>query len=207
MSHQAPAVPDGYMRDPQGRLIPLANIRPVDLERDDLVKRLVEKGRAVSAGLAEFKALAFGDIAAFIELSAEQYGAKVGGQKGNASLTTFDGRFKVTRAINDNIVFDERLQAAKALIDQCLTSWTEGASPELRAIVDRAFEVDKAGTVNTGRVLALRRVDIKDARWQEAMRAIGESIQIVGSRSYVRLYERVGDTDQYRQIPLDIASA
>jgi hypothetical protein len=200
-------VPDGYKRDPHGRLVPVSAIRAIDLERDDLVQKIVARGRKVSADLTEFKADTFGDIQAFVELSAEQYGAKVGGKKGNVSLLSFDGRYKVSRAINDNIVFDERLQAAKALIDQCLISWTENASPEIRAIVDRAFEVDKAGDVNIGRVLALRRVEINDPRWKEAMRAIGESIQVVGSRSYVRLYERIGDTDQYKQIPLDIAGA
>lgn len=201
------AVQDGFMKDPQGRLVPVSTIRPIDLERDHLVQQIVARGRKVSADLTEFKADTFGDIQAFVELSAEQYGAKVGGKKGNVSLLSFDGRHKVLRAINDNIVFDERLQAAKTLIDQCLVSWTENASPEIRVIVDRAFEVDKAGDVNIGRVLALRRVEINDPRWKEAMRAISESIQVVGSRSYVRLYERVGDTDQYKQIPLDIAGA
>lgn len=38
-----------------------------------------------------------------------------------------------------------------------------------------------------------------------AMEAIGEAIQVVGSRQYVRIYERVGDSDQYKSISLDIA--
>ncbi|EJU6305507.1 DUF3164 family protein, partial [Salmonella enterica] len=54
-------------------------------------------------------------------------------------------------------------------------------------------------------VLALRRLDITDERWLKAMDAIGEAVQVVGSRSYIRVYERVGDSDQYRPIALDIA--
>ena len=78
--------------------------------------------------------------------------------------------------------------------------------PELRAIVNRAFETDKAGNLNTNAVLALRRLDIQDARWVRAMQAIGESLQVVGSKSYIRLYERVGDSDKYQLISLDVAS-
>ncbi|ECZ4733075.1 DUF3164 family protein, partial [Salmonella enterica] len=52
---------------------------------------------------------------------------------------------------------------------------------------------------------ALRRLDITDERWLKAMDAIGEAVQVVGSRSYIRVYERVGDSDQYRPIALDIA--
>lgn len=51
----------------------------------------------------------------------------------------------------------------------------------------------------------LRRVDIQDERWQNAMQAISESVQVVSSKAYVRLYERVGESDQYVPIALDVA--
>jgi len=35
--------------------------------------------------------------------------------------------------------------------------------------------------------------------------AIGEAVQVVGSKSYIRVYERIGETDQYQPIALDIA--
>jgi len=199
--------PDGYMRDGQGRLIPVETVKPIDLARDELVQQIVTAARAMSRALSEFKKSTFSDIGAFVELSAEQYGAKLGGTKGNVTLLSFDGRFKVLRAYQDDITFDERLQAAKALIDECLRDWTREAGPEIRALIDRAFEVDKHGRLNTGRILALRRVDIKDDRWRRAMDAIGESIQVVGSKGYIRVYERVGETDRYEPIPLDVAGA
>lgn len=200
-------IPDGYWMDAKGCLIPESMIKPIDKERDRLVKELVNKASEVSAVLSSFKVQAFGDIAAFIDLSAEQYDTKVGGQKGNLTLYSFDGKYRVQRAIQDRIAFDERLQAAKELIDQCLHDWTEGARPEIQSIVTNAFATDKEGQINTGRVLTLRRLDIKDERWVRAMAAIGEAIQVVGSKSYIRVYERIGDSEQYRPIPLDIAGA
>lgn len=199
---QAPA---GYWVDAKGVLTPEHLIKPIDKARDQLVGEIVGRAIALNKALTEFKLAGFGDIAAFVDLSANEYGVNVGGKKGNVTLHTFDGRFKIQRAMQDRIAFDERLQAAKALIDQCLTDWTEGASPEIRAIINRAFQTEKEGEVNTGAVLALRRLDITDERWIKAMDAIGEAVQIVGSRSYIRVYERVGDSDQYRPISLDIA--
>lgn len=198
-------IPAGYWRDAKGCLIPEGMIKPIDKERDRLVRELVAKARGVSDVLAKFKAEAFGDIAAFIDLSAEQYQAQLGGKKGNLTLYSFDGKYRIQRAIQDCIAFDERLQAARVLIDECLADWTEGASPELQAIVNQAFDTDKEGQINTGRVLTLRRLDIKDERWLRAMNAIGEAVQVVGSKSYIRVYERIGDTDQYKPIALDIA--
>lgn len=197
--------PEGYWIDARGILTPEHLIKAIDKARDQLVGEIVERAIALNKALAEFKLAGFGDIAAFVDLSANEYGVNVGGKKGNVTLHTFDGRFKIQRAMQDRIAFDERLQAAKALIDQCLTDWTEGASPEIRAIINRAFQTEKEGEVNTGAVLALRRLDINDERWLRAMEAIGEAVQVVGSRSYIRVYERVGDSDQYQPVSLDIA--
>nr|WP_246745702.1 DUF3164 family protein [Pseudomonas sp. PNP] len=195
------------MKDAKGHLVPLELVKPIDMARNDLVLELVAKAQVVSATLAAFKADAFGDIKAFVDMSAEQYKAKVGGKKGNVTLMSFDGQYKVVLAAQDNIRFDERLQAARALIDECLTEWTQDARSEVRAIVNEAFRADKQGEISTGRVLALRRMEIKDARWQRAMEAIGDAVQVVGSKSYIRVYQRVGESEQYVPIPLDIASA
>jgi hypothetical protein len=197
----------GYMENAAGHLVPVEKVRPIDLARDELVREIVGKAKTVSANLGEFKVATFADIAAFVQLSAEQYGAKLGGHKGNVTLLSYDGRYKIQRAISETISFDERLQAAKALIDECITDWAKGSKPEIQVLVGDAFQVDKEGNINTGRVLGLRRLDIQDERWLRAMQAIGEALQVVGSKSYVRVYERIGDTGEYRAIPLDIAAS
>lgn len=199
-------IPEGFRQDAKGHLVPVDLIKPIDLARDELVTDLVGKARELSKALALFKGQAFGDIKAFIEMSAEQYKASIGGKKGNVSLLTFDGRYKVIHAVADSIKFDERLQAARVLIDECAAEWTQDARSEVRVLVNEAFRTDKAGEISTGRVLGLRRLEIKDERWQRAMQAIGEAVQVVGSKSYIRVYERIGDSDQYAPIPLDIAS-
>jgi hypothetical protein len=195
----------GYWKDPKGNLIREDLIKPIDRERDALVKRLVEGAKKVSAELHDYKAGAFADIAALVELSAEQYGAQIGGKKGNVTLHTFDGKYKVQRAMAETIVFDERLQAAKGLIDECLEEWTADSRPEVLAIVKNAFAADQEGNLNTGRILALKRLNITDNRWQRAMLAIADAAMVVGSKTYLRVYERVGETDQYVPIPLAVA--
>lgn len=197
--------PEGYWVDAKGVLTPEHLIKPIDIARDGLVEEIVGRALAVNKALADFKATGFTDIAAFVALSGDEYGVSLGGKKGNVTLPSYDGRYKIQRAMQDRIAFDERLQAAKALIDECLADWVEGAKPEIHAIINRAFQTEKEGEVNTGAVLALRRLDIADERWKRAMDAIGEAVQVVGSRSYIRVYERIGDSDQYRPISLDIA--
>lgn len=198
-------IPEGYRADPSGRLVPEAMIKPIDRTRDELVQELVRQAIAMHDALAEFKARAFADLNAFVELSAEQYNVKFGGKKGNITLYTFNGRYRVQVAIAEHMVFDERLQAAKHLIDECITDWSRSSRDEIKVLVQSAFDTDKEGKINTGRVLGLRRLDIKDAKWQRAMQAIGESLQVVGSKEYVRFYERVGE-NEYKPISLDMAA-
>lgn len=197
-------IPEGYREDRNGHLVPEAQIKAIDLARDGLVRDLVDQALLLREQLRKFKRGAFDDIAAFVQLSAEQYGARIGGDKGNVTLFSFDGRYKMIRAIQETLQLDERLQAAKALIDECLNEWTEGSRSELRVLVNNAFRVDQDGTIKTGQVLGLRRLNIQDERWQRAMAAIGDAVMIVGSKTYVRLYER-DSRGEYLPISLDVA--
>jgi hypothetical protein len=202
----APTIPEGYRLKHDGSLVPETMIKPIDLARDQIVNEIVAKAKAVNATIADFKGKSFEDIQAFIELSAEQYNAKIGGNKGNVTLVSFDGRYKIQRAVAESLTFDERLQAAKQLIDECIHTWSEGANVNIRALVNDAFQVDKEGNISIGRVLGLRRLNIKDDKWESAMKAISDAIQVVGSKSYVRVYERVGDSEKWSAISLDVAS-
>ena len=198
--------PAGYWKDAEGRLIPEAMVKPIDKLRDQLVREMVISAKDISDLLKRFKSAAFADLAAFVETSAEQYEVKVGGAKGNVTLTTYDGQYKVVRQYQEHLTFDEQLQAARQLINECIQGWSEGSKDELIVLVNDAFQVNKEGKINTGRVLGLRRHAIKDPKWQRAMQAISDSVRSTGSKPYIRLYERVGDTDEYRAISLDLAA-
>lgn len=199
-------IPEGYMEDSQGRLVPEDVVKPVDKLRDELVMKLVEQARATSVELRRFKQHAFGEIKDFCELSASEYGKELGGIKGNVNLVSYDGRYKVNRAVSELFIFTEQLQTAKQLIDECIKDWSPGSRSEIRALVNDAFQTDKQGKVNIKRILSLRKFDFDDERWKKAMEAISDSLSVVGSRVYVRVYERIEGTEQWKQIPLDMAS-
>ena len=197
-------IPEGYMQNAIGHLVPVESIKEIDIERDEFVRDVVEDAKAVSAELDRFKKQLSGDMQAFVELSAEKYDANIGGNKGNITLLSYDGRFKVTRDVANRIDFDERLNAAKVLIDECLREWSKDSGPELRTLVDDAFQVDQKGKINVKRILSLRKFDISHPTWRQAMAAIGDAITVTGSCVYYRVYERDEDGN-YHQISLDFS--
>ncbi len=199
-------IPNDFKINAAGHLVPIAQIREQDLLRDNIVTDIVQDAANLNKQLSEFKLKALNDIADLVSIAAEKYGVMMGGKKGNVSLTSFDGRYKVVRANADRIVFTEELEAAKELITHCIDKWTQGSSANVQALVDRAFKKNAQGQIKTAAVLDLLRLEIEDESWQWAMLALKDSIQVNGTATYIRIYERVGDTDQYKAIPLDLAA-
>ena len=199
-------IPEGYMRNASGHLVPTSKVREQDKLRDATVRALVADAIKANALLKSFKAKALADIADLVKISGEKYSVLLGGKKGNVNLISFDGKFKIVRSIADRIVFTEEIESAKALINSCIDRWSEGANDNIRVLVDRAFSKDKTGQLKTASVLELIRLEIADDEWRRAMDAIKDSIQTTGTSIYVRVYERVGDSDQYQAIPLDLAA-
>lgn len=197
-------IPDGYKKDAKGRLCPVEIIPAIDLARDDFVAEKYTLALALQEQMAKFREALFEDIDAFVQLSAERYQADVGGEKGNVTLTSFDGSTRVLRAISDTLAFDERLQAAKALIDECVNEWLEDARPEIKALIADAFQTDKAGKISTARVLSLRRLDIQDEKWQQAMSALSDSLKVQCSKAYVRI-ERRNASGRFEAVRFDLA--
>ena len=190
------------MIDAQVRYVPCDTISAVDLLRDELIRSLIPEVEEISKKLAELKAKAFKDVDDFLALSASQYGVKSKAIKGNITLKTFNGEYEVRLASADNIEFDEQLQVAKELIDECLTEWCDGANAKLAVIVKDAFKVDRKGRLDKNRILGLRKYEIEDEKWKRAMEAIGNSVSVTGRRRYIRFF-RIDDSGREYQIQLN----
>ena len=194
-----------YKKDQHGRLIPLSLIDEVDLLRDELVNQLVEKALVLQDQMRDFKVESTSEIESFVELSMAQYGVKLGGKKGNLSLMSFDGEYKVKIHINEHLEFDERLIAAKELVDACLHRWTADSNDNVKALIDHAFQTDKAGKINTSRVLGLLRLEIEDKQWVTAMKALKDSIMVSDTTSYLNIYKR-NELGKYELVPLSLSA-
>ena len=194
----------GYWQDAQGNLVPESKVKDIDKLRHDVVTKLCQMAEAESAVLTQFRVDSMAEVATFVSISMEQYGVKSGGEKGNVTLSSFDGKYRIERQMQDRITFGEQLMAAKALIDECVHEWATGANDNIKALVNHAFQTDKEGKINTGRVLGLRRLAIRDDKWQSAMQAIQDSMQTASTKPYIRFYKRA-ESGAYLPITLNVA--
>lgn len=193
-----------YRIDRDGNKIATKNIRPQELLEDQLVQALAEQAEKLSLTLAEYKAHAFTEVLTLRDVLRENYQAKRGGKKGNMTLYTFDGSYKVEMAHADRIEFGPDLEVARALIGEYLDSVTTGAGDELRTLISSVFRVGEDRSAKVGDVLSLLRWDIQHPKWVDAMAAIRNSIRVYDRASYIRVYRR-DDAGAYHAIPLDLA--
>lgn len=199
-------VPEGYMQNALGHLVPIDQVREQDKLRDEVARDLAREAVELNERLREFKRRSLSEIADLVSIAADRYDAAIGGKKGNVSITTYDGEYKVTRSYSERLSFSEELEAAKELINRCIERWSEGANDNIRALVDRAFRTNAQGQIKTTAILDLLRLEIEDEDWQHAMDALKDSIQSTGTAVYVRVYKRDPGTDQYQAVPLDLAA-
>ncbi len=201
-------MPEGYMEDAKGRLIPENLVKPEHKLEDQLCRKIMGFADELNAQISRFKGHSFDDVYAFMDLLFEKYGVKRGGKKGNLTFTTFDGTMKVTVQISDHLEFGNELQIAKQLVDDCISKWSEGTNDKIKALVDHAFRVDKEGKINREALFALRRLQIDDDNWQKAMEALTDSIRIVGSKQYMRFYKKNKNQDDvWQAVTINLAAA
>ena len=197
-----------YMRDARGAYVPVEQVKPADKLEDEVVRKVMRFARELSDQIARFRGHTFEDLNAFQSLLEQEYGAdaRKGGRKGNTTFQSYDGTMKVQVAIADLIVFGPSLQTAKKLIDACLIEWGGESRPEIRALVNSAFAVER-GQINRAGLFGLLRLDIDDARWASAMQALRDAIRVIGTKSYLRFYMRETADAPWAAVTIDLAAA
>lgn len=195
-----------FMIDAKGRHVPVHLVSDVDKLKDQTIEKIAVYATELSERISRFKSHTYADVYTLLDLLKERYGATPGGAKGNLELVSFDGCTKVQISVADHIAFGPELQVAKQLIDSCIEAWSAGSRDEIRALVSHAFETDKPGHINREALFSLRRMQIEDPTWQAAMAAIQDSIRIIGSKSYVRVYHRPTAEAAWEMVALNIAA-
>lgn len=178
-----------YCINSAGSLVPEESVRDIDKLRDNVVCTIAEKIRSLEESMKAIKAACMSDIDEFMKISAERYGIRIGGAKGNVQLSSFDGNVQILVMQSNALEVDEGIALAKELIDEYLTELTSGASPELRTIVGQAFRV-KQGRMDVKRLMELKQLRIQDPRWQKAMEIIADSVNVTSTKPCLRLRDR-----------------
>lgn len=197
----------GNWIDAAGQAVPLKYVSRLDKNRDKFVEEGIRRARKLRQSLEDFRAWVDDGITNHVALVGKETGTTPN-EGGNYTLTGFSGTMQIETKMVLFIGFDERLQAAKQIIDECLTRWSDGAAADLTLVVRDAFQVDSKGRINARQIQGMvrRTSEVKDPQWQRARKIIMDAMRTEGRRAYIQLRERDAGNGEWRPIRLDLAA-
>lgn len=199
-------IPEGYLKDARGRLIPVESIPEQDKRRDALVALLTAEALELEELIATKRQRMNAAVDEYLDWLKSEKKVKRENWKGNVQLDSFDGSMRVDRRVNEVIAFSETLQMVKTEVDEWLKANMDGANDALKTVVLGAFNVDVKGRVNKQQILKLLRLEIKDAKWRKAMGLLRDAIHVQTSRQTTNFYVR-GENGAFRQVVLAFGSS
>ena len=174
----------------------------VDEELESAIPELVN----LSAGIKAVKDTVFGNFAAIIDMKAELFGTKDGGQYSH-TFTNSDSTLRLTLGVNTVDGYRDTVEDGIAMVRGYIESLaTDDKTQALVSAVLRLLSRDGQGNLKASRVLQLRKMaeDSGDEQFLEGVRIIEESYQPSETRRYIRAQRKDPRTGAWRNIPLGI---
>ena len=195
------------LRDHNGFDVPVTAIGKIDLKKNQTAIKIAEKFKEMAVRLQNLKDFAFDAADEIYELQLKAYeidGRDVERMKGNFTFFSYDKRFKVEVNIGQRLEFDDKINLAKAEIDEYLKEITEGQNSDIMIIVNNAFTTVR-GKLDPKRILQLFSYQIKNVRWKKAMEILQDSITTNHSKRYIKVSER-DSNGEYQNINVQFSS-
>ena len=195
-----------YWEDYKGDLTAVENISKEDKARDKVVEACCAKAIKLNEQIAKTKAEITALIDEYLSTVAEKFGTE---WKGNTNIINFSQDLRVEVKVQNTIGFDEKLNVAKNLIDECVAAWSTDANPALATIVNKAFETDRKGKINREFIFKLLKMKMNAKthmdKWEQAMELLRDSMTIEGSKPYYN-FRRRKENGEWELITLDFAA-
>lgn len=191
------------MTDSMGNQIPLKYVSAYDKARDRVTRRILARFEKARANLETVVSDSIKDLDDLSKLKDSL------GEKGNFSARSFDGLIQVAIRQQYNIRLDERVIHARELMMEYVNSVLDRVDgvdvSALRLLVTEAFKVNSQGFLSAGRVLALMRMEVADAKWREAKMILQAALKPEKGKQYLICEKRKTTQGDFKAIRLDIA--
>lgn len=192
-----------YWVDAEGSMKKEEAISKADKQKEEIIDDIFAGVFLARDRLSEFKKHITEALDEYIEKAAKK--AKVEGWKGNYQLVNYDMTRRVVVKRAEVLNFNEKLQFAKAKFDEWVIKKTENGDADLAEIVQKAFEVDKAGGINKSFLFKLLRYSIRDPEFKKAQDLLKESVETCGTKTYIQ-FQVKNEQNAWDTITLDFAS-
>jgi hypothetical protein len=205
-----PSVPFAFEKKPEylnskGQTVPAELMKDKNIARQAICDDILPHAQRAASELLALRNKIVKTLREYKQWDAEKYGVKIG-EKGNVSVTSFDGNTRVQLRSHPTVVYSEQsIEVAKELMGQVIDENTSSVMQDLRRLFNDAFTPKKDG-LSLVSITTLMSYDIPDARWQRGVKALEEGREVMDRAFYVEVSTRNANAqNQWIPIPLDIA--
>lgn len=173
---------------------------------DEELLQAIPELLTLSGEIKTVKDAVFGNFAAIIDMKAELFGTRDGGQYSH-TFTNSDSSLRLTLGVNTVDGYRDTVEDGIAMVRGYIESLaTDDKSKALVSAVLRLLSRDGQGNLKASRVLQLRKMaeESGDEEFLEGVRIIEESYQPSITRRYIRAQRKDPKTGAWRNIPLGI---
>lgn len=173
---------------------------------DDELEQAIPELLNLSGDIKAVKDTVFGNFAAIIDMKAELFGTKDGGQYSH-TFTNSDSTLRLTLGVNTVDGYRDTVEDGIAMVRAYIESLaTDDKTQALVSAVLRLLSRDGQGNLKASRVLQLRKMaeDSGDDQFLEGVKIIEESYQPSITRRYIRAQRKSPKTGAWVSIPLGI---
>ena len=190
------------MKDWNGNLIPIKYVSQFDRHRDRVARRVLERYQKARKVLEAVVVDSLAEIDELMKLKEKL------GVKGNFQLQSFDGCIQVSIRQQYNILLDERVARAREL----MLDYVNGILAEvkgvdvtvLRRLIETAFRANRQGVLPTTKIFELMRMEVEDARWNEARKLLQDAIKPQRGKRYLACETRKSTQGDFKPISLNL---
>lgn len=187
--------------DGSGVPVERSRIKKEEKEREKIVNKAIKQAVKVSESMIKFNEEVVQLVDDYLEMVADQYGEH---WQGAASITNFDQSEKIDIKISKLIDFNEHFAIAEKKIFDYIENLTENLSGDIVSIIRVAFSRNKKGFIDPKKILELKKLNIKNKVWKEAMDLIDKSIYVKKTNRYITFWIRNKKGD-WESIPLNFS--
>lgn len=173
---------------------------------DDELEQAIPELLNLSGDIKAVKDTVFGNFAAIIDMKAELFGTKDGGQYSH-TFTNSNSTLRLTLGVNTVDGYRDTVEDGIAMVRGYIESLaTDDKSKALVSAVLRLLSRDGQGNLKASRVLQLRKMaeESQDDQFLEGVKIIEESYQPSITRRYIRAQRKNAKTGAWVNIPLGI---
>lgn len=195
------------IKDHNGYPVPVSAIPKIELLKDKTAQQMAKKFEDMNKKLQVLKDWTFDKADELSELQLKYYeleGRDTSNFKGGFSFYSYDKTIKVEVNVGQRLEFDDKINLAKAEIDEYCKELTAEQNADIITIVNGAFTTSR-GNLDHKKILQLFSYKIKHPRWLKAMEILKESITTNHSKRYIKVSVK-NENGEYEQINIQFSS-